>query len=91
MIESEQVTEIADWLSQQPLNQDTIQTLRQRYPQMHFSYCMDDDVGAVEPIHQHSAFNLYLLDSSQHCLTFTQNLSAASGLLVAEVIDEDEV
>ncbi len=89
MIAPEQLNEIANWLSQQPLNQDITQTLRQRYPQLHFSYCMDDDVGEVEPIYHHPSFNLYLVDSSEHCLTFTQSLPTASGLLVAEIDEVD--
>ncbi|MBW9266788.1 MAG: hypothetical protein K1563_01070 [Candidatus Thiodiazotropha sp. (ex. Lucinisca nassula)] len=48
---------------------------------------MDDDVIGARPVHEHAGFNLYLVDSSNHCLSFTQDMVVASGLVVAEIED----
>ncbi|MBF0219258.1 MAG: hypothetical protein HQL49_06990 [Gammaproteobacteria bacterium] len=59
--------------------------LRQIYPGLHFTYCQDDDVVAMKPCYQHPQFNLYLVDSRQHCLTLTDDPMIASGVVVAEL------
>jgi hypothetical protein len=48
---------------------------------------MDDDVIAASPLHESDNFNLYLIDSSNHCLGFTQDLEVATGIIVAEIED----
>jgi hypothetical protein len=46
---------------------------------------MDDDVIAASPLHESENFNLYLIDSRNHCLCFTQDMNVATGIVVAEI------
>ncbi|MEW8659731.1 MAG: DUF6129 family protein [Candidatus Thiodiazotropha endolucinida] len=88
MISLQQLQEIGEWLGNQPvIAGDVDQQLRKRYGDIHFTYCMDDDVIGARPVYEHAGFNLYLVDSSNHCLSFTQDMAVASGLVVAEIED----
>jgi hypothetical protein len=74
---------------QEYLSDDTVTQLRQDFPDIHFTYCMDDDVaGSAKPVYEHPRFNLYLVDSRQECLCLTNDLDIASGVVVAEVEEE---
>lgn len=74
------------------LSDDSVAALRQAFPDLHFTYCLDDDVGAQhESVRTGSGFNLYLVDGREHCLRFTHDLDAATGLVLAAVdADADE-
>lgn len=87
MISQQQLQEIGTWLGSQPIASDVDQQLRKRYGDIHFTYCMDDDVIGARPVYEDAGFNLYLVDSSNHCLSFTQDMEVASGLVVAEIED----
>lgn len=70
---------------------DTIGALREAFPQLHFTHCMDDDIGAgIEPVRSADGCNLYLVDGSDHCLRFTRSLADATGLVLAEVGEDDD-
>ena len=87
MITSEQLQVIADTIAEQPLNDEIVRFLRAQFPDIHFTYCMDDDVSGVQPKLENPRFNLYLIDGREHCLSMTNNHEIATGVLVAEVID----
>lgn len=85
MITQAQVEDIGAFLTQQTVDESTVMELRQKFPDIHFTYCMDDDVIAASPLHESETFNLYLIDSRNHCLSFTQELDIATGIVVAEI------
>jgi hypothetical protein len=87
MIAQAKLDEIGKLLSQRAVDESAVIELRQQYPDIHFTYCMDDDVIAASPLHESDNFNLYLIDSSNHCLGFTQDLEVATGIIVAEIED----
>jgi hypothetical protein len=87
MIAQTQLDEIGKLLSQRSVDESAVIELRQQYPDIHFTYCMDDDVIAASPLHESDNFNLYLIDSRNHCLGFTQDLEVATGIVVAEIED----
>ena len=88
MITAQQIDEISSWLDDQLDEPRMEMVLRGRYPDLHFTFCMDDDVVTAKPVKMHAAFNLYLVDSSSHCLALTQDMQLATGLVVA-VRDEE--
>lgn len=88
MISSEQINQVADTASACLLSQETVDALRSRFPDIHFTYCMDDDVVSANPVYESDQFNLYLIDSSNHCLSFTQDPELATGIVVAELEEE---
>jgi len=88
MINPEQLPEIAAKVAEQPLNEAVISSLRAEYPGIHFTYCMEDDISGHEPLLACTGFNLYLVDGREHCLCLTRNYEHATGIVIAEVIDD---
>ncbi|MEF3074559.1 DUF6129 family protein [Methylobacter sp. Wu1] len=88
MITMEQTREIAGKIAQLGINESVLATLRQDYPGIHFTYCMDDDIPNNEPVLTHDDFNLYLVDGREHCLCLTNNPEIATGIVVAEIIPD---
>lgn len=85
MISQVQLEQVSGVLVRQPIDEAVLTTLRERFPDIHFTYCMDDDVVAASPVHEAETFNLYLIDSRNHCLCFTQEMDVATGIVVAEI------
>jgi hypothetical protein len=85
MITQAQIDSVAERLQGQSIDERVINTLRSEFSDIHFTYCMDDDVIAASPVLQAELFNLYLIDSRNHCLCFTQDETVASGIVVAEI------
>ncbi|MBK5939893.1 DUF6129 family protein [Halochromatium roseum] len=78
-------------VSRAGLSADSVAALRDAFPDHHFTHCLDDDISAgIEPVRESAGFNLYLIDASEHCLRFTRDLDSATGLVLAEVSDEDD-
>lgn len=85
MISQQQLDKVGDMLAAQPIEEAVVGALRSRFPDIHFTYCMDDDVVAASPVYEAKTFNLYLIDGRNHCLCFTQEMDVASGIVVAEI------
>ena len=90
MITLESTQKIADEVKSKGLGYDTVAALRQSYPDIHFTYCMDDDITNGEPVLESDAFNVYLVDGREHCLCLTNDFDIATGIVLAEVIEDDE-
>lgn len=91
MIEPNLPAAIAAQLKGSVLDTDTLSALRSAHPGVHFTVCLDDDVvDPMRPFIEQPGLNIYLVDGSEHCLSLTNDTESASGLLLAEVIDEDE-
>lgn len=65
-------------------------SLRQRFPDLHFSECSEDDVSPrCQPALSVSGYDLYLISgASGHCLAFTNDAAGATGILVAAKVDD---
>jgi hypothetical protein len=81
---------IAAEVKSKGLDYDTVSVLRQSYPDIHFTYCMDDDITSGKPVLESKAFNVYLVDGREHCLCLTNDFEVATGIVLAEVIEDDE-
>lgn len=85
-ITQEFVDKVSAILSRAGLSEASVGALRDAFPDLHFTLCADDDVGVAHtPVHRSDAFNIYLIDGREHCLRFTRDLDAATGLVLAEV------
>lgn len=89
MINAETIEAIASQVEVAGLSGQSVAELRIQYPKIHFTHCMDDDVGAYEPYSSRPGYNIYLVDGREHCLKFTGEISHATGLVLAEVIEDD--
>lgn len=85
MITQQQLEQIARQARDNPLSETVLEQLRNSFSDIHFTYCMDDDVVAANPVYEDQAFNLYLIDSRNHCLCFTQDMDIATGVVLAEI------
>ncbi len=88
MITQQQLSEISDFVSTQRIGPGLPIELREKFSGVHFTVCMDDDVVSADPVLEQEEFNLYLIDSSNHCLSFTQDFELATGVVVAEREDD---
>lgn len=71
------------------LNEESLVTLKQTWPDLRFTLCNDDDMPARLPAAlKRERFNLYLVNGSEHCLSLTDDPLHAIGVVLAEV-DED--
>jgi hypothetical protein len=89
MINAETIEAIALQLEGIGLSGQSMAALRASYPKIHFTHCMDDDVGAQEPYSSRPGYNIYLVDGREHCMKFTAEISHATGLVLAEVSEND--
>jgi len=89
MLETNLVETIADQVETQFIDDAVISSLRSAYPEVHFTYCMDDDITAGKAVFERENFNIYLIDGREHCLCLTDDYDAATGIVVAEVVEDE--
>lgn len=71
------------------LNDAALDSLKQRWPELRFTFCNDDDMPArLSPALRGEGFNVYLVGGSEHCLSLTQDIEQAIGVVLAQV-EED--
>jgi hypothetical protein len=81
--------QIATIVTRAGVSTESTAALRDAFPDIHFTYCLDDDIGAgINPFREADGFNIYLINGSEHCISFTRSLESATGLVLAEVCDE---
>lgn len=89
MIAPERLEQIAEIVRRAGLNEQTLAALRETFADLHFTDCMDDDVGSATAYREGAGFNLYLVDGREHCLHLTRTPEHATGVLLARVEDDD--
>jgi hypothetical protein len=89
MIEPALVDAIANKLGSGDLDETAVSALRTEYPEVHFTFCADDDVTTGMPVAERPGFNVYLVDGRDHCLQLTGDYAAATGLVLAYCSDEE--
>lgn len=88
MISQETLTEIAGKITTAGVDESMISSLRSGYPDLHFTYCSEDDISNSEPVLERERFNLYLVDGRDHCLCLTRDFETATGVVVAEIYQD---
>lgn len=72
------------------LDEQALDSLKQSWPDLRFTFCNDDDMPArLPPSLQCGSFNLYLVGGGEHCLSLTKDLEQAVGVVLACVDEED--
>jgi hypothetical protein len=90
-IDQARLEQVAQIVERAGLGEQTLGALREAFTDIHLTYCMDDDIGLVEPAVRAQGFNMYLVDGRGHCMRFTNELETATGIVLAEVEEaEDE-
>lgn len=88
MIAPEQLNSIISHVEQVGLSEETLIALRKEYPGLHLTYAFDDDMVAMNVPKECQGFNVYYVDSSEHCSKLTSALERATGLVLAEVVED---
>ncbi len=88
MISHNELSQIADYLDGQSISEHQLRQLREQYIDKHFTWCMEDDITGGTPVMERPGFSLYAVDSSDHCSVLTNDLASASGLVIAEIIED---
>jgi len=67
-----------------------IATIRAQFPDLHFTVCSEDDVSPnYNPAVDAGDWQLYYITgASGHCLALTNHAEMATGILLAEKVDE---
>ena len=70
------------------LNDHALASLKQKWPDLRFTFCSDDDMPArLPPTIKRDNFNLYLVGGGEHCLSLTTDAEQAIGVVLASVED----
>ncbi len=89
MIVPETLERIADAAAQGALDEAALEVLRQRWPDLRFTLCNDDDMPArLPPALKRDGLNLYLVGGGEHCLSLTDDPLMAIGVVLA-LTDEE--
>ena len=81
-IKAEELLEIETLVAQAPAEASPYAALRQKYPHLAWSRCDASDV-LEEPFRSFKAYDLHLLDVTNHCPTVVTDPDAAMGFILA--------
>lgn len=88
IIDEELVGKVAELARSKPVDDTLKEELKQAFPGIRFTLCSEDDTHAGKPVMESEGFEIYLVGSSEHCLTLTNDYALATGVVIAEVYDE---
>lgn len=65
--------------------------LRQKFPELHFTECSEDDVSPrYRPAFSVDGYELfYITGATGHCLELTNSADSATGILIASKVDDE--
>jgi hypothetical protein len=86
----EDVEDIAEHVLREGVTSAARQRLRWRFDGIHLTFCLDDEVTGAEPVVRKPGLNVYLADARGHCIRLTNDLAAATGLVLAEVFGDED-
>ena len=58
--------------------------VQQEFADIKLTYCLLDEMGPKDPFREYEGFALFLVGSSDHCLSLTSSLDDATGVVIAE-------
>lgn len=89
MISQTLLDDVIRQAEQGALDESLLASLRSAHPGVHFTCCMDDDIAVnAKPVAERPGFNVYLVNSSDHCSVLSNDLGSASGIVLAEIIED---
>lgn len=93
MIDAALLQQVADAVAAQPSLVDENglnQTLRAQFAGLRVVVCSDDHIPPrVKPVAENAVCHLYYMDTGEHCVKFTSEAEAASGIVVGLIGDQD--
>lgn len=89
MIDEGLAARVAELLANHVANASLHDELVQAFPGIRFTFCSEDDIHAGKPVVEREEFDVYLVGSSDHCLTLTNDYGLATGIVIAEKYPEE--
>jgi len=88
-ISADLLATIAARAAELELSEASVSHLRREWPGVHFTFCGEEDVPArLNPFLAGDGFNLYLVNNADHCVAFTSQLEAATGIVLATISED---
>ena len=87
MIKPEEVDSIVQLLKDEGAGGDAESLLRSSFPGVRFTFCSTDDISVRRPVITLPKYEIYLY-GGDHCLSLSDDYSAAHGVVVAEIEEE---
>lgn len=85
MIDATVIDEVLALVEVEGASLPVIAKLRERWNDVHFTLCMEDELCLEKPVREGSVANIYLINGHNHCATITDHEPSATGLLIAEL------
>ena len=83
-ISEELLAQIAAAVSKNGFDKAGRSAVQQQFADIKLTYCLLDEMGPKEPFREYEGFALFLVGSSDHCLSLTSSLEDATGVVIAE-------
>jgi hypothetical protein len=83
MITQDDFVRIDGMLAAPPAGANPLADFRKSFPSLSLTRCDAADMSGEEPFRAYPRFNLYLVDGRDHCWRITDDLDAATGIVVA--------
>jgi hypothetical protein len=88
VIDEEMIARVATLANGKVIDDVLKDELKQAFPGIRFTLCSEDDINAGKPVLESQGFDIYLVGSSDHCLTLTNDYSLATGVVIAETYED---
>lgn len=89
IIDEALVANVAKMANSKPVDETLREELKQAFPGIRFTLCTEDDINAGKPVLESDRFEIYLVGSSDSCLTLTNDYALATGVVIAEIYEEE--
>lgn len=88
IIDEALVANVVKLANGKPVDDTLKEELKQAFPGIRFTLCSEDDIHAGKPVEESEHFDIYLVGSSDHCMTLTNDYALATGIVIAETFEE---
>ena len=83
-VSAEQISLIESYLGRDDSSDASLAELRPHLKGLSVTKCDSSDVDTEKPFREFKHFNVYLLDTSDHCVVMTLDPNRATGLVVGK-------
>ena len=88
IIDEALIAKVAEVSKGKLIDESLKEKLRKSFPGIRFTLCSEDDIHSGKPVLEEEGFSIYLVGSSDHCLTLTNDFSLATGVVIAECYED---
>ena len=89
IIDEALIDKVAKMAGGKPVDETLKEELKTAFPKIRFTLCSEDDIHTGKPVLESNGLDIYLVGSSDHCLTLTNDFALATGVVIAEAYDDE--